>query len=181
MRGESTSMNSWLDLEQRFRALSLSLQHCRLDGQWGAAGEYWRIAGAPMSPAAHEFEVLSGMAGRLLESVYRSADELEKALLAIPDPEVRWFNLLKAKSPLFGDHSYGQQINEDGSSAGFIFTGTLRQPAEASALLCLSLHATHPLLYKKSKWRTSFENYGKPILIGTILLVVGALIKLFGA
>ena len=48
-------------------------------------------------------------------------------------------------SSSFGHHGYGEQLNEDRSSAGFIFTGTVNQIAEASANLCLSFHISHPI------------------------------------
>src|SRR5258708_6254163 len=101
-------MKSWLDLEQRFRNLAPSLQHSRLDAQWGAAGEYWRLAGVGVTPATHEYEILSTVAGQLLEKVLRPNEETEKALLGIADARTRWYNLLKSQSPFFGNRSHGE-------------------------------------------------------------------------
>jgi hypothetical protein len=78
-----STMKSWLELEQRFKTLAASLQHFRLDAQWGAAGEYWRLAGGGTTPASHEYEILSAMAGRLLERVFSSANESEQAALQV--------------------------------------------------------------------------------------------------
>lgn len=171
-------MKSWLELEQRFRALAPSLQHFRLDAQWGAAGEYWRLAGGGTTPASHEYEILSALGGRMLQKVLSTASESEQALLQMKDPEVRWYNLLKARSPFFGDRSYGQQLHEDGSSAGFIYTGSVRQPAEAAAVLCLALEASHPIVERKSKWQWLHENYVKAILVGAAVALLGAVAKL---
>lgn len=174
-------MKSWLDLEQRFRNLVPALQHVRLDAQWGAAGEYWRLAGGGLTPASHEYEILSALAGQMLELVLRKSVDAEKLLLDISDPKVRWYNLLKTNSPFFGDRSYGEQLHEDGSSAGSIFTGTLSRPTEAAAVLCLSLQVSHPITERKSKWQWVHEHYIRAIVIGSVLALIGAAIKLLGA
>ncbi len=173
-------MNSWLDLELRFRNLVPALQHVRLDVQWGAAGEYWRLSGGGRTPASHEYEVLSGLGGRMLQRVLSESKESERALLAIADPKERWFNLLKSESPFFGARSYGQQLHEDGTPAGFIYTGTISHPAEAAAVLCLSLQVSHPIVEHKSRWQWLHENYVKGIVVGTVLAVVAAAVKWLG-
>jgi len=166
-------VNSWLELEQRFRNLAPSLQHSRLDAQWGAAGEYRRLAGTGLTPATHEYEILSTIAGQLLEKVLRPTEEGEKALLGIGDARTRWYNLLKSQSPFFGDRSYGQQFHEDGSPARVIFTGSLSTPADAAATLCLSLHTSHPIVEQKSKWPWLHDNYIKAIIVGVIVALIG--------
>jgi hypothetical protein len=122
-----------------------ALAGTRLDAQWGAAGEYWRIAGFSDGMAKQQFELLCGLAGSLLEQVFTREVDAERELLAERDPQVRWYRLLKRASPSFGDYGYGEQFHDDGSSAGLIFTGSLSRIAEAAANLCLSLHASHPL------------------------------------
>ena len=69
-------MDSWLDIEQRFRLLAPELKHHRLDAQWGAAGEYWRIAGSGSTSATEQFEILSSLAGQLLRRVLKGESEL---------------------------------------------------------------------------------------------------------
>ena len=170
-------MNSWLELERRFRALAPSLAHCRIDAQWGAAGEYWRIAGSATSPISTEYEILSTMAGQLLQRVLSEKIESEQSLLAIQDPKIRWYNALKLKSPQFGHQNYAQQINEDGTSAGFIFMGSVSQIAEASANLCLAFQVSHPIVERPSRWQWLHENYIRALIIGTVLALVGAVAK----
>jgi hypothetical protein len=170
-------MKTWLDLEARFRALEPALQFCRLDAQWGAAGEYWRIAGNVSPMARQEYELLSGVAGQFLEQVYSSKIEKEQALLAIVDTRTRWYNLLKQTSPVFGDRSYGEQLNDDGSSAGFIYTGSLNSMAAAAANLCLALQASHPIVERKSRWQWLHENYIKALVVGIVVALVGAAAK----
>jgi hypothetical protein len=155
-----------------------ALRGCRLDAQWGAAGEYWRIAGFTDAIGRQEYELLCGVGGTFLEQVYSSNVEGERVLLEERDPKVRWYRLLKATSPAFGDLSYGEQLHEDGTSAGFIFTGSLDRIAEASANTCLALHASHPLVERKSKWTWLHENYVKAIVIGVVVAIVGTIIKL---
>ena len=36
-------MKTWLEFEERFRVIAAPLQYLRIDFQWGAAGEYWRL------------------------------------------------------------------------------------------------------------------------------------------
>ena len=175
----SPHMKSWLDLEARFRGLAPNLQHCRLDAQWGAAGEYWRIAGTGPTPSTHEYELLSAVAGQFLGQVLIPRKEGEKTLLQVTDPKIRWYSALKLLSPSFGNKSYGQQLNEDGRSAGFIYIGSVSSIAEASANLCLSLQASHPIVERKSKWQWLHENYIKGLIIGIIIVIVGAVAKLF--
>lgn len=175
------SMQTWLDFETRFRALAPALQFVRLDAQWGAAGEYWRIAGGGNSPVIQQFEILAAYAGQQLAKALELAGESTSPLLQVEDPKHRWYRMLKESSPAFGDLSYGEQRNDDGSSAGFIYTGTIHPFAEASANLCLSLHASHPLKEKNSKWHWFHENYGKALIVGGILALVGAAAKLLFA
>jgi len=171
-------MKTWLDLESRFRALAPVLQFCHLAAQWGAAGEHWHVNGTAAPAARQEYELLCGVAGQFLERVYSPKVPEQAALLAIPNTKIRWYTLLKQLSPHFGDLIYGEQHNEDGSSAGFIYAGTLRSIAESSANLCLALQANHPIVEPKSKWQWFHDNYVKAIVVGIILALVGATIKL---
>ncbi len=175
-------MDSWLEIEQRFRLLAQELKHHRLDVQWGAAGEYWRIAGfGGQTPATEQFQILSSLAGQLLGRVLKGENKVEQLLLATADTKLRWYHALKALSSSFGDQSYGEQLNEDGSSAGFIFTGTISQIAEASANLCLAFHASYPIVERKSKWQWLHENYIRAIIIGIVVTIAGAIAKLLFA
>ncbi len=172
------NVKTWLDLEDRFRLLEPQLQFCRLDAQWGAAGEFWRIAGSGSPVARQEYELLSSLAGKWLEEVFSDRDSDEQALLAIADPRTRWYTLLKQSSPAFGDRSYGEQFNSDGSSAGFIYTGSLHSMGVAAANVCLALQTTHPIIERKSRWQWLHDNYLKAIIIGIILAALGGLAKL---
>ena len=174
-------MEDWLELERRFRALAPALQFARLDAQWGAAGEYWRVAGAGNSTVVQQFEILATLAGQNLAKALAAVNQSGPPLLHVADAKHRWYGLLKESSPAFGNCSYGEQKNDDGSSAGFIYTGSIHPVAEASANLCLSLHASHPIKEKKSKWLWFHENYGKALIVGGILALVGAAAKLLFA
>lgn len=174
-------MDSWLDLEQRFRVLAPELRHHRLDAQWGAAGEYWRIAGSGTTPATEQFEILSSLAGQLFGRVLKGGNELETLLLSTADTKLRWYKALKARSSSFGHQSYGEQLNENGSSGGFIFTGTVNQIAEASANLCLAFHSSHPIVERKTKWQWLHENYIRALIIAVVAALVGAAAKMWFA
>lgn len=170
-------MQTWLDLEGRFRALVPNLKFGRLDAQWGAAGEYWHVVGGGDPAVRQEFELLCGVAGRFLEKVY-SKDVPEQAkLLAIEDPKTRWYALLKTFAGV-QNLMYGEQRNDDGSSAGFIYSGTVNSFVESSANLCLALHLEKPVVERQSKWKWFHDNYGKALIVGVVLAIVGAAIKL---
>lgn len=138
-------MDSWLDIEQRFRKLAPELSQHRIDAQWGAAGEYWRVTGARSSPATEQFEILSSLAGRLLLAALKGDTKEEKTIISTEDEKLRWYKALKMMSSSFENNDYAEQLNADGSSAGLIFSGTVNQIAEASANLCLTFHALHPV------------------------------------
>lgn len=138
-------MDYWLDIEQRFRQLAPELNQHRIDAQWGAAGEHWRVTGARSSPATEQFEILSSLAGRLLLAVLKGDTKEEKAIISTEDEKLRWYKALKMMSSSFENNDCVEQLNADGSSAGLIFSGTVNQIAEASANLCLTFHASHPV------------------------------------
>ena len=142
---------------------------------------YWRVAGAGNSTSVQQFEILASLAGQQLAKALVAANESASPLLQVEDAKHRWYGLLKESSPAFGNLSYGEQKNDDGSSAGFIYTGSIHPFAEASANLCLSLHASHPVTEKTSKWLWFHENYGRALLVGGILALVGAAAKLLFA
>ena len=171
------SVNTWLDIESRFRLLAPSTTGARLDAQWGAAGEHWRIAGLFQPVARQELELLCGVAGQFLERVFSGKLPEQAALLAISDPKIRWFTLLKQANQ-FENFVYGEQHNEHGSSAGFIYSASLPSVAERCANLCLALQAQPPILERPSKWHWFHDNYGKAIVVGIVLAVAGAVVKL---
>jgi len=170
-------MRTWLDLEGRFRLLVPRLARARLDAQWGAAGEHWHISGGVDPIVRKEYELLCGVAGRFLEQVYSPKDPSQADILAISDAKTRWYTLLKRFHP-FQNMIYGEQQHPDGSSAGYIYSATLPSFVESSANLCLALHTDHPILERTSKWKWFHDNYGKAIVVGIVLTLVGALINL---
>ncbi|MDR7332454.1 hypothetical protein [Roseateles asaccharophilus] len=172
-------MQTWLDLESRFRALAPRLKFGRLDAQWGAAGEHWHIAGGADQLARQEFELLSAVAGRFLEQVYSAKDPDQSKLLLIEDPRARWYTLLKQFAGV-QNLLHGQQLHDDGSPAGSIYSGTVTAFVESSANLCLALHTKSPIVERQSKWKWFHDNYGKALIVGVALALVGAGIKLIG-
>jgi len=171
-------MESWLELEKRFRSLTAELKFCRLDAQWGAAGEYWQIAGSSRTPATEQFEILSSLAGQLLQKALTGSTGTEKQPHATTDPKLVWYNALKSNGGSFGGQSYAQHLNSNGTSAGFIFTESVNNIADAAANLCLALHAAHPPVpERKNWWQWVHDNYVKALIIGTVLAIVGAAAK----
>lgn len=157
-------MDSWAKIEERFRTLVPVLRHQRLDVQWGAAGEHWSVTGGGSSSTKQQFELLASLAGKLLEQVINGNDELDQALRSTENPKVRWFKAMKAWSPEFSMDFYAKQMNEDGSSAGLIYGGSIPEVAEAAANLCLSLHMSRPLPdTNREKNMPQINNFNGPI------------------
>lgn len=139
-------MKSWLDIEQRFRKLVDPLQYLRLDAQWGAAGEHWRLAGMQRNSRVKEFETLTSIAGNALAETLDQESELGRILLAEQNPRIRWYRALKATSGEFQQRLPSEQLNEHGDFAGHIFFGSIANVVEVSANFCLTMHVEHPLM-----------------------------------
>src|SRR5687768_13485171 len=113
-------MRDWAQLESDFRALAPAFQCSRLDLQWGAAGEHWRIAGY-VGPADSRFRALARIAGKRL-IILKFAPGTQE-LLDVPDDASRWIRALKHLTGALEQGHPAQQLNQDGSSAGWIYTG----------------------------------------------------------
>lgn len=131
--------DDWRDLEKRFRELERVLQYSRIDGQDGAAGEFWRVAGGPNRDAVERFEAVSAMAGIRLSKDFPMLVKNYPEVLAESDDKIRWYKSLRYILGRFEHGFLAEQKNEDGSSAGFITTGSIMDPASASVTLCTML------------------------------------------
>lgn len=168
------SMNSWLDLEKRFREISAKLSFTRIDHQWGAAGEYWRITGSATTPTVQEFELLTALAGTALKKAIKKSTPSAEFVFSEADDKTRWFRALRAWSGGFESADYACQTDENGKFAGNIFTDTMHDPALMSANLCLRLHTDYPFP-EKSFWRKARDEYGSKIIVGTVVTGITAL------
>ncbi|MGD2091655.1 MAG: hypothetical protein PVH61_36110 [Candidatus Aminicenantes bacterium] len=135
-------MNSWIDIEKRFRDIAESLKNLRLDYQWGAGGEYWHLylIGMRKNPVVSQFEELATIAGNLLNKTFDEKTELGEYLLSERDSKTRWYKALKEHSGEFEiDRNIPYLKGEP------IFKGSVNSVAEVSANLCLKLHANQPI------------------------------------
>lgn len=171
-------MKSWLEFEHRFRALSGSLGYYRLESQWGAAGEHWHLSGGNPTPKTQQFELLSALAGEKLLVVLRAEDEITTDLLNEPDHRIRWYKALKFWSGHFTNDLYGYQTDVKGEFSGHIFSGSLKELPENSANVCLALQTRFPIP-EKSMLQRMWDEYGSKVIVGLILAVAAALIKLW--
>ncbi len=131
---------TWIELEGRFRELETSFQFARIDGQTGAAGEHWRIAAvSPRDETAIRFQRLAEIAGRKLASNFDEFLNDYPLVKEEQDPIRRWYKALRYIANRWYSGFYARQTDDSGNSAGFIFMGSIRQPAAASATLCLRL------------------------------------------
>lgn len=165
-------MRTWLEIEERFKALP-EMAYLRLDIQWGSAGEHFSITGMQRTPAVKQFELLCGVAGRILEKALDDNAEPGISLLAEEHPKIRWYRALKDLSGDFQTELPGMEIDEDGKTVGYIHVGTLYHVVAASANLCLMLHANFPVRDSRTIWERVYDDYGREIVIG-IIVAVGA-------
>lgn len=126
----------WLDLEERFRELSEPLREVRLDIQTGAAGEHFRLAGLARAEVIVQFQALACIAGDLIQTTGGAAYE---RVDSASDGLTRWYRAVQELTGLQRPGPVAQQLDEQGSPAGFIFTSSVDRIAEASAALCLML------------------------------------------
>jgi hypothetical protein len=130
---------AWEELKTDFDSLAGSLRFHRIDYQWGAAGEYVNLTGGRVTSATRRFEVLAAIAGAKLADY--PADLLNPDVLRTEDPRLRWYHALRHHSGAFEHGPFGYQTDDAGNHTGNIFTGSLNQPAEASATLALHFSA----------------------------------------
>jgi hypothetical protein len=138
-------MKSWLEFEDRFRRIAIPLQYLRIDFQWGSAGEYWRLCGMQASALEHQFEALAELSGLVLLKAAKTHAELLPLVAKEKEAKHVWYRALKELTNDFKFGFYGTQHEEDGSYAGIIYTGSISNIGEASANLCLLLHARYPI------------------------------------
>ena len=143
----SGEMQTWLELENRFRSLSLLAQYLRIDFQWGAAGEFWYVGGMAQNTVTTHFNGLAQIAGDLLGSALPNVDQT-RPILVEPYSQRRWFRAMREWSGAFQYLHSVQQLGDNGEDNGFIYTGQINDAVEASANLCLVLHSQYPLANK---------------------------------
>jgi hypothetical protein len=131
---------SWHELERRFQELEPLLQYTRIDGQTGAAGEHWRMAGSAGRDAEDRFEAVARMASEKLFLEMENEVDQYNDLASESDPLIRWYKALQYIGRRYETSGHiVREMNEDGSPGGFIYTGSINGPAAASATLCLAL------------------------------------------
>lgn len=172
-------MKTWLELEERFKELQEPLRHYRLDIQWGSQGEYFNITGGPPNSYTRKFEVLAGVAGRFLERSVSEKSEPGTTLLKESNAALRWYRALKGLSGDFEHSDPARVLDDEGNFQGHIFFGSLHSVAQASANLCLKMHAEFPLRDDRSFLARLYDEYGRELVIGALLAVIAAIIGLF--
>jgi len=169
-------MHSWAEIEQRFRALEQSLRGLRLDFQSGDAGEYWNLTGVQRGEAYRECLLLSGVAGKLLGHCLNTEEAPGQRLLREGDSTKRWFLAVKELSGQFKAGLPVHGVDENGNRVETIYTGSMPHYVANSANLCLWLEAEHPVKDSRSFWDRLYEDHGRALLNGTILIIVSAIV-----
>jgi hypothetical protein len=169
-------MNNWLELEARFRALAPRMRHTRLDDQTGTNVEHWRLAAGFDRASDREFELLSELAGNLLSVALKSQPDTAQ-IISHHDPKVRWYRAMKVLSGAYKPGLVAFQTNDAGENMGNIYGGTIYNLPEVAANLCLHFHSRHPITVPW--YQKIYDQYGKKIIIGVILIFVTALVRLW--
>mgnify|MGYP001558668904 CR=1 FL=1 len=147
---EKNEMKTWLEFEQRFKQIATHLQDFRIDFVWGAAGEHWRLCGMPSNSFSKQFDSLAELAGLALQECSNKYPELLSRISKEKESKHLWYRALKELSKEFKTDLLASQRDEHGNFAGHIFSGRVMNIGEASANLCLFLHAQYPLQVKES-------------------------------
>jgi hypothetical protein len=133
-------MRTWVDLEERFRALEVSLQFSRLDRQFGTDGESWRVAAVGDSIAVSRFEALAAISGRKLREEGLAA-QLSDEVASAPDDRTRWYRALCRSLRFYQPGFVGHYNDDEGNPVGWIGTASVNKPAAVAAATCLELAA----------------------------------------
>lgn len=174
-------MNSWLEFEVRFRELIKPLSFLRLSIQTGSSGEYWSLTGMGRSQELIQFELLIEACCRYLEQCLDGKTPLGQFILSESDPKIRWYKTLKELSGQFKLQFPAYEKDDGGNHIGTILMGDITQVVEASANLCLKLHVEYPIQNKRNIFKSIYNDYGKEILIGIILIILSLIAtKYFG-
>ena len=163
---------TWAELEQRFAELRAGLRFTRLDYQWGDAGIHYRLAVGADKSAQARFRAIASLAGKKLPSSVRSAP----ADLGNSD-EHEWYEALKSRSGLFRTEIAGE-ITRDGQPAGFVYSGSVQEPVEASIVLCLQMAAVDgdlpsAVVPRRSRVAIVVEH---PVISGVLATIIGGLL-----
>jgi hypothetical protein len=179
-------MPSWQELETRFSEVVPGMKGARVDGQWGSAGEYWRVAAYFDLNTKKLFETIARIAGKKLEEVLQSGRTPDDELLAEGDPAIRWYKAIWKISGAFQHMMPGQELDKDDNVVGVIYLGSIPDIAECSVTLCLEMQARHPEKQavpvqqtpgdNLSSFQRFWDKYGVPIITAIIATIIGGLL-----
>jgi hypothetical protein len=97
-------------------------------------------------------------------------------ILSHPDPMIRWYREMKEQPGVFEPSNPAWTGEKDGTKK-WIYSGTIHDIAGVAANLCLKLHRTHPIAVngnaKVGVLRHIWEEYGKQIVIGVMISIIG--------
>lgn len=177
-------MLTWQKLREEFQDCEEALRFVRIDYQWGASGTYYRPAGMLGAAKLKQFESLCSFAGTKLSEI--QPEEISEAVLALSSPVDRWYEALRQYSGLFITGPIARQLNEDGSSAGHIFTGSIHDPVQASVICALQLSEKPVKEVEPQGWLDRLEKFlsnelkQRRYFWGFIAFVVATIIAILG-
>ena len=170
-------MDSWLDIEARFRELASPMRHIRLTSQTGADGEHWRLAGVYDRVLFEQFENLCRLAGEQLTAVCAN-DSSYAEILDHSDPLIRWYRALGMQPRAVTNPMSMYSENPDGTR-NWSHVGDIEHVPQMAANLCLRLHGTHPISSEiaEASWVAQiWDKYAMPILIAVVSGLILALL-----
>lgn len=141
------------------------------------------LTGGASSHYTRTFETISAIAGEKLLEIPQGA--LDSEIRSVQNPTFRWYEALKRYSGEYEFGFMGTEKDESGEVLGHIYTGSLRNPVEASRNLALQL-STIKEVRQKSVFYSLNEFFAREakerkylwVIVGFSLMAILALLAL---
>lgn len=136
-----------------------------------------RISAYFDAQAKERFVSLARIAGNKLIEVVPENDLLKEQVLTTSNhPEV-WYRAMWHMCRTFEHGTMDFQTSENGEDLGNIYTGSINDPAAASASLCLDLFSKYGEPEAKVTIRGFLKDHWKWV-VGTIIAIIGIIVAL---
>lgn len=168
-------MYSWKELDAEFQKLQAPLDRARLDIQWGAAGEHFRLAAYFDVEAKERYRALSSIAGSKMKAIIKEDHPFTEELIKAASTEEIWYRALWRMSRSFESRFMATQRGDDGEDLGALFTGSVSRPASAASSLCIQLLAALGEPRAQFSIKRFFSEHWKWV-IGTLIALASVLV-----
>lgn len=162
-------MYTWKELAEKFEELQQPLSHAFISVQWGNAGTHLYLKGINDGVAMSKFKNLAEIAGKKLDSLPKNAQESFPNVFEESNHYRRWLIMLWKQGPGIHGYRVAQEMKDD-KVLGNIYTGSIRNPPQESANICMGLLEFDEEKVGWPKWL--WNEYGKEILLAIIVILL---------